>query len=203
MRTQLLRKGIANVLGIAIVLVVLAKSSPADIIWSGAGATGQDPFGHTWLTSSPGIQSIANWGIPGRGLGTVLYLGNVSITGVEATFFGLPNGVTILPISSPFRPFMNVTPFSVADLWVTSIIGNTILFTPPTPIQTLDPGDRFFFHATFSAPIDVNAFSFQARYLTASNPAVPEPSSMLLMAAGGAGLAGWRRMRRNTVRRAT
>jgi hypothetical protein len=191
-----LQSRITRVLGLFMLVLVAPAAVQADIMFSGSGLTGTDPLGQTWLTQSPGFQGVTSWGIPGRAQGIVEYLGTETIIGVEATFFGLPSGVTLEQAGANFGPAMNVTPFTGADNWIPVVTGNSIVFTPPTPLQTLAPGDSFFFHATFTGQIDPDTFSFQAVYRTLPR-AVPEPSSVVLSALGLSALLslGYRRLR--------
>ncbi len=164
------------------ILVVVSNSyeAAAHVVWTGSGETGTDPFGHAWRfqNSATAFQNVANWGIPGRAQGILEYLGDVSVLAIQVEFFNLPAGTQFShPISNPT---MNVSPFTVSDLWTSqSPTATSVLFTPPDPGRTLDPHDQFFLFVPFDRDIDFSTISFRATYFTAT--AVPEPSSMIAM----------------------
>jgi hypothetical protein len=148
----------------------------ADIVWSGAGESGADPFGTPWLfqNSDTAFQDVASFGLPGRAMGTTSYFGPETVSAIMLEFFDLPAGVALsnfLPVNTPA---MNVDPFSGDDLWDYSLLSTSaILFTPPTSDRTLDTQDRFFLWATFDGDIDFSTIDFRATYIIS----VPEPGS--------------------------
>ncbi len=176
------RFGVAHLGVVAFLCLIglLAQTACADLIWSGAGQSGTDPFGDQWLTQNGGFQSVTNWGMPGRSKGTAPFQGNVAVSEIDVTFFGLPAGVTVMnqPVAS-YQPTFNVTPFVVGDLWTYSISGNTVAFFPPPTSHVLNPGDRFFYYVPFTATVDFSTFHFQVTYNS-----VPEPAGVVLMLAG-------------------
>jgi hypothetical protein len=153
----------------AVAALVLLGSLPAraDLVeWNGAGANGVDPYGHAWLAENSAFQGVTSWGIPGRGHGVTTFVADRSVTGVQVSFFDLPMGVTIRDDGfQSFGPTMNVSPFSVSDLWVRTLLSPTsVRFDPPTPNRTLDPLDALFMYVPFTAEVNLGTFRFEALY---------------------------------------
>jgi hypothetical protein len=167
---------------VAVFLVSCPQSTSADIVWLGAGESGNDPFGTPWLFQNSGtaFQNVTSFGFPGRAKGTTKYFGSESVRAVELEFFGLPSGVVLTDFLPVNTPAMNVTPFSASDLWTYVFPTTTsIRFTPPTPDRTLDQSDGLLLWAPFSGDLNSSLVNFRATYVTG----VPEPGGLSALAA--------------------
>jgi hypothetical protein len=188
-----------KVLIFIVALVIAFGSRPAladDVLltWSGSGSSGVDPYGLTWFAANNQENGDGSWGIPGLGLGTLLWAGPVPITDFNITFSGLPEGVVIDSTPAPgVGGYDESTRFdndTVDVLWNRLISGDTVSFIAQNESGTLLPGQAFFVNVAFTGPIDLENLSFEAQYTTST---VPEPSTFLLL---GAGLAGVGLLRR-------
>ncbi|MCA9121898.1 MAG: hypothetical protein H6822_11525 [Planctomycetaceae bacterium] len=144
------------------------------ITWSDSGASGTDPFGVPF-TSTPN-QTLPSWGMPGFNSGTTKFLAPGSYEAFRVTFSGLPAGV-VINATHP-NTVLNVTPFSVADLWNKEVTGNSILFTSPDPVnKRLDQNDWFFTSVIFSGLFDASQLAFEVEYISGPGVTVSEAGS--------------------------
>jgi PEP-CTERM motif len=147
------------------------------IVWSGSGASGTDPFGHSWQFGTGGGGKLF-WGIPGLGAGTEVWAGSGTLQSM--TFTVDTPGLTIdpNPVPTGFGGFDESTRFSNTSdgaLWDRSIGGATVTFSASTIASLLEVGQSFFVNVGFigqvRGPID-----FTVTYVT-----VPEPGTLVLL----------------------
>ncbi len=127
-----------------------------------------------------------SWGSPGAGQGSVPWDGLSSVTSFEITF-DLPSGAAI-DAGAPRFGFNSIDGANTYAWIPTLISSSAILFIDPSGDPALDNTQSYFVNIYFTGDVTNSRFTGAWDASTASSP---EPSSLLLMAAGilGMGLA--------------
>jgi hypothetical protein len=169
----------------------IAASLPAHAMFAPFGgiATGTDPLGNTWTTTSAG------WGEPGIGAGFESFNsagytspdGNANASEFDFIFLKGSRGV----IDAGSSVFFD---FSKRQFWTASYLpsGKEVDFSAPAG-QVISPGDLFFVNVGFTQPIDQSIFSFAGLWLDPSF--VPEPGTLAILGLSllGLGVLGRRK----------
>lgn len=159
-------------------LLAIASSVNGQVMWSGSGFTGSDPYGHNWtfynapehdLPTDTSLLSIPGFGIQAT---------NIPTGAVGLSFsFDLPVGVAVDATTIPSIGTGNATMlynFTEGVLWESTIVGPDFVSFQPPPMEDLTFGDEFFANVLFTEPIP-NGISFTATWL------VPEPQSLTML----------------------
>jgi hypothetical protein len=182
-------------LAVTVVLCLCAVGARADVVvipFSDSGTSGTIAPGESWSVDDFGTFS---WGSPGVGEGVLPWPGPPTpqdITDFTITFTGLPTGVTIDPTSlaTPAQDcagnanggtvFCSSFP-SLFTQWIPTLSnGNdTITWEAPAGIS-LNGGDNYFANIFFTGA--VSSVTFTGGW--SSPTPVPEPGSLLFVAAG-------------------
>lgn len=197
-----------SVIALSASMLFFGANAQAMVIGFGGGATGTDPLGNPWQTTT--ISSAAgagSWGEPGLGAGSFGFNPNGyslpdSNTSASALSFIYLNGVTgpITNLSTTCGGFSTATRFcdettGVAFIPTLEDGGREVVFNAPAG-QKISEGDSFYVNVVFAGDVDPTAFSFAGEWADTPLGAIPEPASLALLGSSFLGLAFLRRRKR-------